>query len=127
MNSRLVCDTMNKKLVLFGGDAQSHYLADTWLYDLRTRAWRQSAATTGPPPRAGHFTLYAPATGLVIIGGGYNRGDLADMCAYDAAKDCWRPLQGTVPTGFYLSADLDPQRRLILLVVNSKRPGPVFL
>ncbi len=123
MNTRLVCDTKNNTLVLFGGDAQSHYLADTWLYDLRTRIWHQSKATTGPPPRAGHFSLYDPATGLVIVGGGYNRGDLADMWGYDAARDRWRPLPGKVPTGFYLTADLDPQRRLILLVVNSKRPG----
>jgi len=128
MNTRLVCDTKNNQLVLFGGDAQSHYLADTWLYDLETRVWRKSSATAGPPPRAGHFTAYDPVTGLVIIGGGYHRGDysikgLSDMWAYDVAKDRWRPLQGKVPTGFYLTADFDPERRVILLVVNTKRPG----
>jgi hypothetical protein len=42
MNTRLVCDTKNQQLVVFGGDAQSHYLSDTWILDLKTRTWRQS-------------------------------------------------------------------------------------
>lgn len=129
MDTRLVCDTKNSQLVVFGGDAQSHYLADTWLYDLKTRVWRKSKATTGPPPRAGHFTVYDPATGRVIIGGGYNSDDdssekgLSDMWAYDTAKDRWQSLQGKVPKGFYLTADFDSARQSILLVVNTKRPG----
>jgi hypothetical protein len=73
MNTRLVCDTKNQQLVLFGGDAQSHYLADTWIFDLKTRTWRQSKAASGPEARAGHFTVYDPETGWVIIGGGYNQ------------------------------------------------------
>jgi hypothetical protein len=63
MNTRLVTDTRNHVLVLFGGDGQSHYLADTWLFDLKTRAWRRSRATRGPEARAGHFTVYDPETG----------------------------------------------------------------
>ena len=63
MASRLVTDTRNGVLVLFGGDGQTRYLADTWIFDLKTRAWRQSKAA-GPPPRAGHFTVYDPETGL---------------------------------------------------------------
>jgi len=62
MNTRMVCDSNNQVLVLFGGDGQSHYLTDTWLYDLRTRRWRRSEAPGGPPPRAGHFTVYDPQT-----------------------------------------------------------------
>ena len=44
---RMVCDTRNQVLVLFGGDAQSHYLADTWLYDLKTRTWRAIEGSGG--------------------------------------------------------------------------------
>ena len=44
MYSRLVCDTKNSALVLFGGDGQSHYLADTWQFDLKNRNWRPSRA-----------------------------------------------------------------------------------
>jgi hypothetical protein len=81
MNTRLVADTRNGLLVLFGGDGQSRFLADTWIYDCKTRAWRVSRAPAGPEPRAGHFTVYDPGTGWVIVGGGYNRRDLTDMWA----------------------------------------------
>ncbi|HEU0006941.1 MAG TPA: kelch repeat-containing protein [Terriglobia bacterium] len=123
MNTRMVCDTKNQQLVLFGGDAQSHYLADTWIFDLKTRAWRPSKAASGPEARAGHFTVYDPETGWVIIGGGYNQKDLTDMWAFDAAADRWMALQGEVPTGFYLSADLAPEKRVILLAANTQKPG----
>jgi len=123
MNTRMVSDTRNGLLVLFGGDGQSHYLADTWVFDLKTRAWRTSKAPGGPEPRAGHFTVYDPETGWVIIGGGYNRKDLTDMWAYDAAKDRWQRLTGEVPTGFDISADIAPEKRLIVLVANTQKPG----
>ncbi|MCW5982091.1 MAG: hypothetical protein KIT09_28655 [Bryobacteraceae bacterium] len=122
MNARMVCDTRNQALVLFGGDGQTHYLADTWLFDLKTHTWRQSKAA-GPPARAGHFTVYDPDTGLVIVGGGYNRNDLADMWGYDVAADKWRKLRGEVPAGFYLSGDIAPEKRLILLATNTRTPG----
>jgi hypothetical protein len=59
----------------------------------------------------------------VIIGGGYNRRDLTDMWAYDTGADRWLKLPGEVPTGFYLTADLAPERRLIVLVANTRAPG----
>lgn len=123
MNTRLVCDTKNNVMVMFGGDGQSRYLADTWIYDLRTRAWRQSSAAGGPPARAGHFTVFDPGTGWVIIGGGYSREDLADMWAYDAAADRWARLKGQVPTGWHITADLVPSQSLIVLTTAGKSKG----
>ena len=122
MNTRMVTDTKNSRLVLFGGDSHQAYLADTWVFELASRRWRASAAL-GPPPRAGHFTVYDPQSGLVIIGGGYNRRDLQDMWAYDAGKDTWRGVAGQVPTGFYVSADIAPQQRLMLLTTDTRRSG----
>jgi hypothetical protein len=122
MYSRLVCDTRNQALVLFGGDGQSHYLADTWIFDLKSRTWRE-AAVAGPLPRAGHFTVFDPKTGWTIIGGGFHRDDLDDLWAFDASKESWRRLKGTVPTAAYLNADFDPESRQILLVANDRAPG----
>jgi len=121
--SRLVCDTENEVLVIFGGDAHSRYLADTWIYDTRTRKWRQSKAPGGPPPWAGHFTVYDPRTGWVIIGGGYNREDLTDMWAFDVAADRWFKLKGKVPVGWYVTADIVPDESLIVLTTSNKREG----
>jgi hypothetical protein len=67
--------------------------------------------------------VYDPETGWVIVGGGYSRRDLTDMWAYDAGDDRWRRLEGVVPTGFYLTADIAPEKRLIVLVTNTQRPG----
>ena len=121
--TRLVCDTKNLVMVVFGGDAYTHYLADTWLYDLKTRRWRASKASGGPPARAGHFTVYDPGTGWVIVGGGYNRQDLTDMWAYDAAADRWMKLKGEVPTGWHIAADIMPEESLILLTTSAKAAG----
>jgi hypothetical protein len=122
MNTRMVADAKNKRLVLFGGDGQKAYLADTWVFDLASRRWRQGSQS-GPPPRAGHFTVYDPETGLVFIGGGYNRADLSDMWAYDSGADQWRGIAGDVPAGFYISADIAPRDRLIVLTTDTRRPG----
>lgn len=124
MATRLVCDTKNKRLVLFGGDGQSLYLADTWLYDTATRAWSVSKARHAPPPRAGHFTVHDPGSGLVIVGGGYDRdGERSDMWGYDPGNDRWVRLVGSVPTGWYVSADLAPDRRMILLTTATENPA----
>lgn len=123
LNTRMVSDTKNQVLVLFGGDAQSQYLADTWVFDLKTRQWRESKARGGPEARAGHFTVYDPLTGWVIIGGGYNLHDLTDLWAYDAAEDCWWKLGGEVPTGFTITADIAADLGLIVLVTNTQKPG----
>jgi hypothetical protein len=123
MATRLVTDTKNKLMVMFGGDGQSRYLADTWIYETGTRRWRQSKAAGGPPPRAGHFTVYDPGTGWVIIGGGYNRQDLTDMWAYDAASDRWMKLKGEVPVGWHIAADIMPEESLIVLTTSKKREG----
>ena len=122
MNTRMVTDTRTQALILFGGDGQSHYLADTWIFDLKARTWRRSRAP-GPEPRAGHFTVYDPDTGWVIIGGGYNRRDLTDMWAYDAREDRWRRLAGDVPTGFHLTADIAPDTHQIALSTSTRTPG----
>ncbi len=123
MNTRMVCDTRNNVLVMFGGDGQKIYFADTWLFDLKSRTWRQSKAAGSPEPRAGHFTVYDPASGLVIVGGGYNRQNLTDMWAYDVAAERWQRLKGEVPAGFYISGDIAPDQRVILLTTNTRTPG----
>ena len=122
MNTRMVTDTRNNVLVVFGGDGQSHYLADTWLFDLKTRTWRASKAPAGPEARAGHFTVYDPVTGWVIIGGGYNRRDLTDMWAYDPRDDHWHPMGNEVPAGFYLTADIAPEKRTLVLATSNRKP-----
>ncbi len=123
MNTRLVYDSKHRLMVLFGGDGQSSYLADTWLFDPATHRWRKSGAPGAPPARAGHFTLFDPSTGWVIIGGGYNRQNLTDLWAYDAGADRWQKLKSEVPTGWHITADIAPRHHVILLTTASKTEG----
>ena len=83
----------------------------------------REVAGAGPEPRAGHFTVYDPEFGWIILGGGYNRRDLTDMWAYDVKQARWLRLQGEVPVGFYVSADIAPKERLILLTTSTRAPG----
>ena len=114
MATRLVCDRQNAVLVLFGGDAQTHFLADTWVYDTRTRRWRLSKAAGSPLPRAGHVAVWDATSGWVLIAGGYNRDDLTDMWAYDAAGDRWMKAKGEVPVGWYITGDIDEEGVVLL-------------
>jgi hypothetical protein len=120
MSTRLVCDTSNQVMVLFGGDRQSRYLSDTWIFDLKTDTWKKSSATVGPQARAGHFTVYDSTTAWMIIGGGYNQEDLTDMWAYEVSTDRWLKLKGEVPVAWYLTADIVPDRGLIVMTTATK-------
>ena len=82
MYSRLVTDTKNQVLVLFGGDGQSHYLADTWLFDLKTPAMAAVEGRGGPAAALRSFRGLRPRAGPgSSIGGGFHRDDLDDMWA----------------------------------------------
>lgn len=135
MLSRLVTDMKHQTLILFGGDGQSHCLGDTWIFDLKSRTWREEKIP-GPPPRTGHFSAYDSQTGWMLMGGGAmvvqqtdrpfqfdHAVDLDDLWAFDPVKRAWRRLKGTVPAGAYVSADFDPERRLLLVVANQRAPG----
>jgi len=120
MGTRLVCDTRNELMLLFGGDGQSRYLSDTWILDLRTNTWRKSAAESGPAARAGHFTVYDPGTSWVILGGGYNNRNLSDMWAFDTSADRWLKLKGEVPQAWYVTGDIIPDTGFIVLTTATK-------
>jgi hexosaminidase len=122
MCSRMVYDSKNKAMVVFGGDGQSRWLGDTWILDLQKNTWRKSNAP-GPSARAGHFTVFDPSTGWVIIGGGYNYDDLTDMWGYNVTSDSWRKLRGEVPTGWHITADIIQDESLIILTTSTKRDG----
>ena len=123
MASRLVYDARAQVMVLFGGDAQSHYRGDTWVYSPRVRGWRQAAVKTAPAPRAGHFLVCDAASGFVILGGGYNRKNLTDMWSFDPGADKWGRLKGEVPVGWYMTADSVAEGGLLILSTATKPEG----
>jgi len=75
-------DPKNQVIVLFGGHSglvrcdlrrsghlgsQPGALNDTWLYDCKTRQWRESACKTAPPKTRIPKLVYDPASGLIVL------------------------------------------------------------
>lgn len=92
--SQLAFDPEHQKIVMFGGDALERVVADTWLYDCRTRTWEQKFPATCPLPRAGHVLAWLPKAKRIVLAGGYSRDWLAqEIWTYDVAANEWRLLQ----------------------------------
>ncbi|MHC4915060.1 MAG: kelch repeat-containing protein [Planctomycetota bacterium] len=103
-NSPLVCDPVNKVLVLFGGDRDDSTTNDTWILDPAKPAWRRGAPKTAPSPRAGHGLVYLPKCGRIALWDGYRHNSTRDyrrhqadllprreLWLYDAKADSWTP------------------------------------
>ncbi|HOX05331.1 MAG TPA: hypothetical protein PK280_02935 [Planctomycetota bacterium] len=109
----LVYDPKNQCLVMFGGhtglvrlDLQTPEnkggepgrLNDTWIYDCKTRQWRDASKGTRPPPTLWPGVVYDPVSGLVLLvtrtGNPWNAaaGGKAAIWGFDAAKMEWSKL-----------------------------------
>ena len=122
-NSRMVYDAKNKLIVLFGGDAQDRGLADTWVFDVTTRQWRQQAPKRSPHPRSCHAMAYLSKSGLVLLAGGLavapwnQQKTLArEAWLYDAGADTWRPLAVDVPNCDWASMENIPGTDEVIFV-----------
>jgi len=106
--SQMATDVKNGKIVLFGGCRLDSYLADTWVYDCKTRTWEQRYPRVSPAPRCGHTLAWLPKHGKIVLSGNdifsspYNvqHGNPRpprDLWTYDVATNEWRLL--AQPTG----------------------------
>jgi N-acetylneuraminic acid mutarotase len=86
--------TTKESLIVFGGYDGSGYLGDTWIYDLAEDAWTNLApAGASPAARDGHALVYDPASGRVILFGGWDgTTQFGDTWAYDPAANAWTEL-----------------------------------
>ncbi len=102
-HSPVVCDPVDKVLVLFGGDHEDYTTNDTWVLDLAKRQWRRTSPKIAPAPRAGHGLVWLPKAGKVALWDGFRhnsksgdyRGFQAELLPqrelwlYDVASDKW--------------------------------------
>ena len=80
-------DIARGRMVLFGGDGASGYLADTWEWDGST--WVERTPPTSPPARFFHAMAYDSARGRVVLfGGGRMFGTFDDMWEYGPIDAC---------------------------------------
>jgi len=98
MNSPMAYDPASKSIVVFGGHHGDGLWNDTWIYDCRTRKWRESKSELRPPARQQHFLVHHSKSGKILMGGG-NTGAwqymIQDLWAYDIAADKWSPVAVT--------------------------------
>lgn len=115
-NSQMVYDAKNQQIVLFGGDSQTASLADTWVYNVKSRTWSERHPETSPPPAAVVTATYVDKHGLVVAAGFEGEKKTCSAWAYDAAKNTWMPLAGVYDQGSgWHSIAYSPQDDLLLL------------
>jgi hypothetical protein len=95
----LVWDSTRSRAVLFGGMEKSQVglqgipKQDTWEWDPTTQTWTdRTIAGDKPTPRFGHAMAYDPASGMVVLVGGWDIDStfgLADVWQWDPSTGAW--------------------------------------
>jgi hypothetical protein len=121
-NARLVYDAKNRKMVLFGGDAQSRFLADTWTLDPAALRWTNKKPKASPPPLDRYAACFIERHGVVFLvsnpdrirGHHYRK---IGAWTYDTATNEWTPVKGSLPNVNveWMSCDYSPKDDVVLL------------
>ena len=134
-NARLVYDSVNKKVVLFGGDRLDQLIADTWTFDVVAQKWEDKKPMRSPSPRGGHALLWLPKAKKVLLLGGYTYASPVGYCeglytplpleawTYDVATNKWELVKRfemgkDAPASrhnFFLSAAVDDSDTVVAL------------
>ena len=115
-NAQMAYDAATGTISLFGGQAGGAFtpIADTWSWDGKT--WTQLQPATTSTARAIGTMTYDPATGKIVLFGGYNAtlGYLGDTWVWDGAN--WSqapPIAPSARTG--AAAAYDPYSNAVML------------
>jgi len=124
----LAYDPATKQLLLFGGSSSGNngnWLNDTWSWD--GSAWRQLSPAASPPARSYASLAYNPATGKLLLFGGYGPNNpttnsqlLGDTWSWDGSA--WQQLSPTASPSARLEASmaLDPATNQLILFGGSE-------
>jgi hypothetical protein len=114
-----VFDPVGRRMIVWAGQAGSHFFDDTWALDLATLEWRDVSPDARPQARYGSASVFDPAQRRLVQFAGFT--DLSrrfrDTQAFDLATHRWEDL--TPPDGgprvrCLLTAALHaPSRRMI--------------
>lgn len=115
-----------KKIVLFGGENHQRVLADTWVYDCKTRRWRLAEPQRSPPARAAHALVYVPDQQVVLLAGGYDAdwNPRTDTWIYRVETNEWTRLDLEIPAaGYYATADYAAGPGAVILCPHTRPRG----
>jgi len=129
-SAQLVYDSKNKVMVLFGGDAQTTFLADTWVFDPASLEWTERKPRTSPPPLDRYAACFIEKHGVVFLVTAPRRirgrrYSLGAAWTYDAAANEWTPLKGRLPSKHmeWISCDYSPRHDAVLLAAPGVGTG----
>lgn len=114
----MVWDSVENRVLLFGGLGPEGSFADVWALDMETLQWSEIATNQGPAPRLNFAASFDPAGRLIVIGGNagssvVNINPVIDVWVLDLATNEWSnetPAQaGPVPR-LWLSGLWDESR-----------------
>lgn len=83
---RYAVDEKLNKIVLFGGNLMDRLVADTWVYDCKTRVWEQTRPQKSPSPRYGHGLVWLPKSQKILLVDGAGK---AETWVYDIVSNEW--------------------------------------
>jgi hypothetical protein len=143
--ARMVYDTKNRVIVMFGGysglvvpgrGSRPGELNDTWLYDVKTKQWREIAKTHAPPDQVVSHLFHDPDESVTLLavfepGNRHRRiPDTVSLWTLDVTKGEWSqryavkwkwglPTRNTYAAAVpRWSAGYDPRHNLLVVSLN---------
>jgi hypothetical protein len=91
VNAAAVYDSLNHRLVIFGGKAATGDLNDVWAFDLRNNSWSNLTPSSGtmPAPRFTANGVYNFAKQQMIMWSGQGSAFFNDVWAFDLNAQSW--------------------------------------
>lgn len=113
-NAAAIYDSLNHRLVIFGGKSASGNLNDVWAFDLRNNSWSELTPASGsaPAPRFTANGIYNPAAQQMIIWSGQGSTFFNDVWAFDLTTRTWTQFNPPDPkpnTRYGVASIFDPK------------------
>jgi len=113
-NAAAIYDSLNHRLVIFGGKSASGHLNDVWAFDLKNNSWSELTPSSGPAPRFTANGVYHPAAQQMIIWSGQGATFFNDVWAFDLNAKTWTQFNPPDPkpnTRYGVASIFDPKAR----------------
>jgi N-acetylneuraminic acid mutarotase len=94
-------DSINERIMLFGGGYENSALGDTWIFEYGTGTWTQLDLSTSPTPRHSAVMVYDPIDDVIILFGG-NTGVtiVRDTWVFNCSSQVWTEMTPAIsPSG----------------------------
>ena len=89
----MVYDSVNRKVIIFGGEANNGRMNDTWTYNAYTNTWTQMFPAVNPSPNSNFEMVYDSHNQQVILFGGILSNKHRDISnetwIYNVAANTW--------------------------------------